>query len=164
MRPAIIALSLGICLLVTGCGKSSEKVYASKDGNVTVSTSGDSQHMTMNSANGTATVDINSNGGVQATMPAFAPLYPGAKVTSSIVGSNNNGTKGAQVSFTVAASPSDVIAFYKKNIDAAGLPQTLNATEGDSMMLVAGKDKKSVAVTVTKQDNGSQVLVIWGSD
>jgi hypothetical protein len=165
MRAAFVALSLSVCVIVAGCGKSSERTYATKDGNVTVTSSGNNaEHMTVNSANGTATIDINANGGAHAAMPDFAPLYPGAKVTSSIVGNNSNGSKGAQVSFTVAASPSDVIAFYKKNIDAAGLPQTLNMSQGDSMMLVAGKDKKSVAVTVTKQDAGSQVLVIWGSD
>jgi hypothetical protein len=164
MRAVFVALSLSVCVIVTGCGKSSEHTYASKDGNVTVSNSGDATHMTVNSANGTATVEFNSNGGVHAAMPDFAPLYPGAKVTSSVVANNTNGSKGAQVAFTVDAPPSDVIAFYKKDADAAGLPQTLNMSQGDSMMLVAGKDKKSLAVTVTKQDNGSQVMVIWGSD
>lgn len=164
MRAAIVVVSLSVCVIVAGCGKSSEHTYVSKDGSATVSSSGDATHMTVNSANGTATADFNANGGVHATMPGFAPLYPGAKVTSSVVANNPNGTKGAQVAFTVAAPPSDVIAFYKKSVDAAGLPQTMNMSQGDTMMLMAGKDKKSVAVTVNKQDNGSQVMVIWGSD
>jgi hypothetical protein len=164
MRAAFVAFSLSICVIVAGCGKSSEHTYATKDGNVTVTNSGSGEHMTVNSANGTATVEFNANGGVQAAMPDFAPLYPGAKVTSSVVANNTNGTKGAQVAFTVAATPADVIAFYKKNVDAAGLPQTMNMSQGDTMMLMAGKDKKSVAVTVSKQDTGSQVVLIWGSD
>ena len=164
MRAVIVAISLSVCVFVTGCGKGSEKTYVSKDGSVTVSNSGNSGHMTVNSANGTATVDFNANGGVQATMPDFAPLYPVAKVTSSVVANNPNGTKGAQVAFSVAAAPSDVIAFYKKSVDAASLPQTMNMTQGDTMMLMAGKDKKSVAVTVNKQGNVSQVMVIWSSE
>jgi hypothetical protein len=119
MRTALVAISLSVCFVVTGCGKSSEHTYATKDGNVTVSNSGDVQHMTMHSTDGTATMDVNSNGGVQATMPDFAPLYPGATVTSSLVGHNTNGTTGAQVMFAVSAPPSDVIAFYKQK-SAAG--------------------------------------------
>ncbi len=164
MRAAFVALSLSVCVAVAGCGKSSEHTYATKDGNVTVTNSGAAEHMTVNSANGAATIDFNANGGVQTTMPDFAPLYPGAKVTSSVVANNPNGTKGAQVAFTVTAPPSDVIAFYKKNVDSAGLPQTMNMSQGDTMMLMAGKDKKSLAVTVSKQDSGSQVVLIWGSD
>ena len=161
MRAAFVVISLSLCVAVAGCGKSSEKTYVSKDGSVTVSNAGNSGHMTVNSGNGTAVMDFNADGGVHATMPEFAPLYPGAKVTSSIVANSTDGTKGAQVSFTVSASPADVIAFYKKNVDAAGLAQTMNMNQGDTMMLTAGKDKKALTVTVGKQDGGSQVMVIW---
>src|SRR5580693_1658195 len=129
MRTAFAALSLSVCVAVAGCGKGSEKTVTipGKDGNVTVSTSGDSQHMTINSANGTATYEVNANGGVHAAMPDFAPLFPGAKVTSSMAAHNPNGTSGAQVVFTVGAAPSDVIAFYKQKAGAASLVQSVDA-------------------------------------
>jgi hypothetical protein len=161
MRAVFVALSLSVCVVAAGCGKSSEKTYVSKDGSVTVSNSGNAGHMTVNSGNGTATMDFNADGGVHATMPDFAPLYPGAKVTSSVVANNTDGTKGAQVSFTVAAPPADVIAFYKQHVGTANLPQTMSVDQGDTMMFMAGKDKKAVTVTVGKQDGGSQVMVIW---
>ena len=166
MRAVFIAASLSVCLVVAGCGKGSEKtvVIPGKDGNVTVSTSGDSQHMTINSANGTASYEINANGGVHATMPDFAPLYPGAKVTSSIVANNPNGTRGAQVVFTVSAQPSDVIAFYKQKAGAANLAQSVDANINGTMMFEAGKDKKSLVVSASSGNGGTQVSVIWGSD
>jgi hypothetical protein len=164
MRTALVAISLSVCFVVTGCGKSSEHTYATKDGNVTVSNSGDVQHMTMHSTDGTATMDVNSNGGVQATMPDFAPLYPGATVTSSLVGHNTNGTTGAQVMFAVSAPPSDVIAFYKQKSAAAGLVQAVDATMNDTMMYEAAKDKKTILVSATKGTKGTQVSVTWGSD
>jgi hypothetical protein len=166
MRAVIVAISLSACVLVTGCGKSSEKtiVIPGKDGNVTVSGSGDTEHMTVKSADGTATFDVNANGGVHASMPDFAPLYPGAIVTSSMAGNNANGAKSAQVIFAVSAAPSDVIAFYKQKSDAAGLVQSVNATVNDTVMFEASKDKKSILVTASKGSKGTQVSITWGSD
>jgi hypothetical protein len=166
MRAVIVAISLSACVLVTGCGKSSERsiTIPGKDGNVTISGSGDTEHMTVKTADGTATMDVNANGGVHASMPDFAPLYPGAKVTSSLAGTGANGTKSAQVVFAVSAAPSDVIAFYKQKSDAAGLVQSVNATVNDSMMFEAGKDKKSIVVTATKGTGVTQVSIAWGSD
>jgi hypothetical protein len=153
-------------VLVTGCGRSSDKTVTipAKDGNVTISGSGNGEHMTIKSADGTAVMDINPNGGVHAVMPDFAPLYPGANVTSSIGGANPNGSKGAQVTFTVNAAPADVIAFYKQKSDAAGLAQTVNADVNGTVMFEAGKGKKSEVVSATKSGNSTQVSVVWGSD
>jgi hypothetical protein len=167
MRAAIVALSLSVCVVVAGCGKGSEKtvVIPGKDGNVTVTSSNDSQHMVMHSADGTATVDINSNGGANTKMPDFAPLYPGAKVTSSVVGANSkDGQQGAMVIFSVAASPTDVVAFYKQKATAAGLPQTMSADINNTQMFAAGKDKKSVTVSASASNGTTQVQVLWGSD
>lgn len=164
MRAAFVAIGLSVCVVAAGCGKSSEHTYATKDGNVTVSNSGDVQHMTMHSADGTATMDVNTNGGVHAAMPDFAPLYPGATVTSSLVGHNTNGTTGAQVMFAVSAPPSDVIAFYKQKTAAAGLVQAVDATMNDTMMYEAAKDKKTILVTAAKGTKGTLVSITWGSD
>ena len=166
MRAAIVVLCLGVCVAVSACGKSSDKtttVYGS-NGNMTVSGSGDHEHMVVQSANGTATIDVNPNGLVHANMPDFAPLYPGAKVTSSMAGANSNGTTGAWVTFTVAASPADVIGFYKSKATAAGLPQTASMDMNNTLMFVAGKDKKSVQVTASASNGATQVQVVWGTD
>jgi hypothetical protein len=167
MRGFVAFAGLALCLAVAGCGKSNGTttvVIPGQNGSATMTTNENGQHMVIQSDNGKATLEINGAGGGPVDMPAFAPLYPGAKVMSSVVASNNNGTRGAQVMFSVNASPTDVVAFYKQKVDAAGLPQTMNVQQGDSSMLVASKDKKSVAITVTKSDSGSQVQVIWSSD
>jgi hypothetical protein len=164
MRAAFVALSLSVCVVVAGCGKSSEHTFATKDGNVTVSGSGDAQHMTVHSADGTATVEINSNGGVHAAMPDFAPLYPGATVTSSMAGNNTNGSTGAMVVFGVTAPPSDVIAFYKQKTAAAGLVQSVDANMNGTLMYEATKGKKTILVTAAPGPKATQVSITWGSD
>ena len=160
MRFGVIALCLAMGVLVAACGKSADKnsvTISGNGGNVTVS--GDSGHMIMKSDDGKTTVEVNSNGIGNVAMPDFAPLYPGAKVLSSVTGSGNGG--GAMVMFKVAAAPADIIAFYKQKTAAAGMGETLNASEGAGMMFVASKDKKTVQVIATKSDSGTQVQVIW---
>jgi hypothetical protein len=167
MRISVAVLSLGICLAVASCGKSDNGktvTYSNSNGTVTATQGGDQEHVVVHSANGTATLDANPNGNVHASMPDFAPLYPGAKVTSSLAGANNNGTTGAMVTFTVAASPSDVIGFYKQKASTAGLPQTASADVNNTLMFVAGKDKKSISVTASSSNDVTQVEVIWGSN
>ncbi len=167
MRAMVIAFGLGVCILVAGCGQKSDKdktvTISGNGGNVTIA--GNNEHMVMKSADGNATVDINSNGMGHANMPDFAPLYPGAKVTSSISGDNSrDGTTGAMVMFTVTAAPSNVIAFYKQKADAAGLPQTMSADVNNTVMFSATKDKKTVTVSASKSNDVTQVQVVWGSN
>jgi len=167
MRAEFVALSLGICLVAAGCGQKSDQnkttTIAGNGGSVVYSGNGD--HMVIKSTNGNATVEYSSTGMVHANMPDFAPLYPGAKVTSSVSGTNtnSNGGSGAMVTFTVPASQSDVIAFYKQKAGAAGLGETMNMDQGNTMMFVAGKEKKSLQVVATKTDSGTQAQVIWGN-
>jgi hypothetical protein len=166
MRAIVVALGLSVCVLVAGCGQKSDKdktvTISGNDGNVTIA--GNNEHMVVKSADGNATVDINANGIARANMPDFAPLYPGAKVTSSISGDNSrDGTTGAMVMFTVAAAPADVIAFYKQKADAAGLPQTMSADVNNTVMFSATKDKKTITVSATKSNDTTQVQVVWGS-
>jgi hypothetical protein len=160
MRFGVIAVCLGVGVFVAACGKSDDKVgvtIAGNGGNATIS--GNGAHMTMKTDDGKTTVEVNSNGIGNVAMPDFAPLYPGAKVLSSVTGSGNGG--GAMVIFTAAAAPADIIAFYKQKTAAAGMSETLNASEGNAMTFIAGKDKKTVQVIASKSDSGTQVQLIW---
>jgi len=166
MRAAVI-FAVGACIAFAGCGRSDNNktvTYSSQNGNVTVSSSGNGEHMVIQSDNGKASVEINTNGLGHVDLPPFAPLYPGAKVISSVTGADKNGSRGSEVTFTTSAAPGDVIAFYKQRADGAGLTQTMNMQEGNAMMMAASKDKKSVTITATKSGDGTQVLLIWGSD
>lgn len=163
MRTAVVALSVGICFVAAGCGQKSNTktvTIAGKDGNVTVS--GNDQHMVIKSENGNATVEYSAQGMVHANMPDYAPLYPGAKVSSS-VSSNGNNSSGAMVTFSVSAAPADVVAFYKQKAHAAGFSDTMNTATDNSMAFIATKDKKTLEVVASKSSDGTQAQVIWSS-
>ena len=64
-------------------------------------------------------VKVTSGGGSAAALPAFLPMYPGATVTTSMVGGDANGG-GGMVMLAVKAKPEDVINFYKLKATAAG--------------------------------------------
>jgi hypothetical protein len=164
MRVAVVASFLGAILAVAACGQKSDsnKTVTISGNNGKVTISGNSQQMTMKSDDGKTTVEYNTDGLGHADMPAFAPLYPGAKVLSSVASAGNGG-KGAMVAFTVAAAPSDIVAFYKQKASAAGLVETLNATEAGGMTFMASKDKMMVEVIATKSADGAQVQVIWSN-
>ncbi|WP_292261738.1 hypothetical protein [Brevundimonas sp.] len=98
--------------------------------------------------------------------PAFAVLYPGARVaqTSSVSASGPAGP-GGMSSFTVAAEPAEVIAFYRQQADAAGLASVMAMDQGGSRAYgAAGPSDAQLQVVASPQDGGgSTVLLTWSA-
>lgn len=162
MRTYGIVIAIAAVSVLAGCGPKSNdgrdvKVYG-KDGNVTIS--GNGEHVTVKSSNGQASVEIN---GSDAKLPDFAPLYPGATVTSSFVGSGGGDGHGGMASFETGAAAADVIAFYKRKAAAAGLVDKMDTAMGGSLMFVAGggDDKKGFQVIAVKSGTGTRAQVTW---
>ena len=88
-----------------------------------------------------------------ANMPAYAPLYPGAKVDSSMTTG-----KGGIVGFTVADPPAAVMAFYEKAAAANRLATRMNAAAGENGSQVGifsqPDTERSLTVSVGPADNG----------
>ncbi len=99
--------------------------------------------------------------------PAYAPLYPGATVTNSVIGESGVG-KGGSVVYKVAASPAAVIGFYEGKVKAAGKPITMNAEMGANVrMLTAGDNgdgKGAVQVIASPAGGGSEVQLTWSDE
>ena len=162
MQKIFAVLAIGAALALAGCGKKDEKtVYT--DGKNTVSTSESGDHMTITGQNGEK-VEFGSGASAAAKLPAYAPLYPGATVTSSFTGSGKDGSGGV-VAFHTSAAPADVIAFYKDKTAAGGLTQSMNADMNGTLMFAAGKDndKTSISITATKAAGGTDTTITWGS-
>jgi hypothetical protein len=98
-----------------------------------------------------------------AKMPAFAPLYPGAAVETSVVAEGAG--KGGMVMFKTNASGATVLDFYKKSAAAANLTDVTTMTSGDTMTFGASDDKtkKGMSVVATKAEDGTQVQVTWSN-
>lgn len=98
------------------------------------------------------------------TTPAYAPLYPGAVVSSSIVGESGVGP-GGSVGYRANATPEAVIAFYEARMKAVGKTITMNQDMGDNVhMLTAGDTgdgKGAVQVIASPAGKGAEVQLTW---
>jgi hypothetical protein len=160
---ALKMMMLGLCVAIAGCGQKSDKTTTITGSNGSMTVTGNGSHMVIKSDNGKSTVEYSAGGDVHADMPDFAPLYPGAKVTSSMNGTGNGGNSGAMVTMTVSAPAADVITFYKQKATAAGFTEKMTMNEGNAQMYIAAKDKKSLQVTATSGGDGTQVQIVWAN-
>lgn len=153
MPRAIFATALSLSLLgLAACGRSDDSPK------VTTGTS----------ANGTQTISVTDGKGTQVTvagqgananMPAFAPLFPGATVESTVT----TPEKGGMVAFKTTATGQAVIDYYKKSAAAAGFKDNFNMTSGDTISYSAASEKPehSLNVTAAKSEDGTEVQVVW---
>src|SRR5450432_3557895 len=104
---------------LAGCGRSDDSVKVA----------------TKTQNDGTRTITVTDNKGTQvaiagsgasANMPAYAPIFPGSTVETTVTIPN----KGGMVAFKTTATPEAVIAFYKRSVAAAGFKDNLNMTSG----------------------------------
>lgn len=101
------------------------------------------------------------------TTPAYAPLYPGATVLTSVVGESGVG-KGGSVTYRATANPAAIIDFYEGKVKAAGKPVTMNAEMGANVrMLTAGDSgdgKGAMQVIASPSGSGSEVQLTWSDE
>ena len=151
LSSAILLIGFGLA----ACGQSGTTVTTPSG---TVSTSADGSTTTVTGPDGvTATF---GTGATTTQLPDFLPLYPGAKVLSSI-NAPQAGMQGGSVAFETKASPAEVVAFYKQKVVAKGLAETLSATEGDSMTYMASKDQSSVQILASKGTDATEIVLSW---
>jgi len=147
MKTAII--SLGAALALCACGPRTEM--------------GPGGTVTVHGDNGQA-VTIGKQ--LPANMPAYAPLYAGASVVSTM-GSSTGGV----VVYNVQATPDSIVDFYKKAATGAQLiaqldSSSMNGSNSAHRVLMFGQSgsKRSLSVTVEPQSNGlTKVGLIYGA-
>jgi hypothetical protein len=157
-----LILGIGLTCLLAACDQNKQQgsVVVSQNGQVSVSANG--EHLTVTDAKNKETVNYSSNGLASANLPSFVPLYPGAKVTTSVVGSGT--ANGGTIVFVTSDSPEAVIAYYKQKSAAAGFAQTANMNMGGMTMFTATADaqKKSLQVMASTQNGKTQGQIVWG--
>lgn len=158
MRLMIIATAVAAVSLA-GCGKKDDdgkpKVAATPGG------------YTVTTGDGAATVSTGAQAARHAAsgLPDFAPLFPGAQVENAVtsVSSDDGKTEGATVTYTVAAAPDKVIAFYKQKAEAAGFKSVMDANMGAALMFAASDEASNRALQVIASGKGAStsVVVTW---
>jgi len=64
--------------------------------------------------------------------PPFASLYPGATADAPAIVASGDAGEGGMVTFRTAASPDEVIAYYRDRADEAGLRPVMGMNQGDA--------------------------------
>lgn len=64
--------------------------------------------------------------------PDYAALYPGAALDQPATIADGPEGAGGLVTFTTAASPDEVVAFYRSRAEAAGLSSVMGMNQGDA--------------------------------
>ncbi|MBX3479494.1 MAG: hypothetical protein KF842_03775 [Caulobacter sp.] len=113
-----------------------------------------------------ATVSVGSAAAKVAT-PAYAPIYPGAVVASSVIGESGVGS-GGSVDYRVDASPATVIAFYEARMKKIGKTISMKQDMGDNVhMLTAGDSgdgRGAVQVIASPSGKGAKVELTWSDE
>lgn len=159
-------------LLVAGCGSKSEKEVASgtytdpetgetADYKVTSSDDGETGNISIKTADGEMSF---GGGAANAKLPAGIAPFPGAKMTGGFSATGKDGI-GGMASFEVRGKADDVIAHFRKQVEAKGLKVTSEIKADDTMMIAAekpGDDKSGMQITATQEGDMVTGSVTYG--
>lgn len=146
-------------LALSGCGSREATVAKTEDGKVT--TSGDGSFNVSTTDGGSATVAIRGDAMAEAAaeisglLPAFAPMYPGSQVRSTIRGSDGGGSSGRVITLETRDSLADVVKFYDSRIESAGADAQMRMDQGDSAMRMVTDKEGRTGTMIAVSDGGS---------
>lgn len=160
------ALILLAPLALAACG-SNDKTITVKDSDgkdQTVTVNERDATTTFKSEDGEAVIRQGEDAAAAANFPAFAPQYPGSKVTATANFSNKEGEKGGMTSQETPDDAAKVMAFYKGKIAGAGIKTSMetNTPEG-GMIVVEGPDSKGGMMIIISRDGDKTTITYTGS-
>ena len=112
-----------------------------------------------------AKVDIGSNE-VPDTFPKDFPLYPGAKVTSSLSGAASGKNNGFWLTMSTPDSVDKVSAYYKSQFAAKGWSVDATYTASGTTTQTVSKDKWNGSVAISSESGAkeTQIVIILGQE
>lgn len=152
-----------ILVLLAGCGSKSadQTVVTTKDGTVSVSKDGTNTVAVTSSGE---RIQVSSGGSWPATLPAYAPAYPGGAVTTTFTGSTGGSKSGGMVAFTTADAPDRVVGFYKEEALRAGLADVATMTNNGAQMFTASDKatKRDLSVQASPDGGKTSATLTYG--
>jgi hypothetical protein len=126
----------------------------------TVQEKDDQTTVTFSGEGGEGSITVGA-GAAPGDLPAYAPVYPGATILSTMSGRGEEGG-GGMVMLQTADAQAKVLAFYEGKIAGAGLSQTAKAQSNASATLsasdtAAGRD---VQISITTGPDGGSIVTI----
>ena len=158
-----ISLLLGSALVLAACG--SESTTDESDIHASIEQTGEDGAMTaqIRGDNG-QTIDIASDPSAPVNLPDGFTLYPNAKVTSNTSMAMGGGN-AAIISFDSASAPQDIVAHYRAEAEAAGIPVTAEVSAGDTRSIAGDAENgDSFQLSVEPSGEGSTATLMVGRD
>ena len=144
MRAVVISAAI---LALAGCGSDDSDTIETEDGEVTytVDDDGGAVNATITNADG-ETVVVQSGEAAAANLPDGFTLYPGAKVVSS-TNVSSGGSSGAMVALESAATPEQIVAFYREEAEAAGIEIKMEMKANEAQ-IVSGESASGLVFSI----------------
>lgn len=156
---------LAAAVVLGACGGSETTVVKTADGEVRKSADGETltfegrDGATASVATGGAALDA-ATAELAGKLPPFAPLYPDAKVVSTMSGvGGSDGGSGMVVVMETGDSLADVIAFYDDRIRSAGITAQMTATTADSATRMVADEASRTGTMISVSDSGDMRTV-----
>lgn len=162
MRIAVIILTSGIALALSGCGSETSGEFTTEDGKnaeYTIDKATGETSMTVVDENGTATMRAGPS--VPVSLPDGFTLFPGSKVVTNAVVDQPDG-KGTMITFEADAPADKVVAHYRDAAKAAGFEIQLEMNTNGTMMVGGERkaDGSSLSVTATGGEPTTGQIII----
>lgn len=155
------AVSLALAMALAACGSQADDTQPQTTATVTPGQDGEAMTAQIRGNNG-QTIDITSDPSAPVALPDGFTLYPGARVRSNTSMAMGQGT-AAVVSFDSDAAPQEIVDFYRKEAEAAGMPVTAEAS-ANAKMSIAGEagGGDGFQLSVEPNDTGSTATLMVG--
>ena len=104
-----------------------------------------------------------------AQLPAWIPVYPGAKAEAGLMSASGKDGEGGMAHFKTKDPAAKVLSYYQDALKSAGYKITANMSgdggESTGGMLAAeeASTKRTVAITVGSGNEGTDVAITYGS-
>lgn len=158
------ALVMAACLALAACG-GEKTVYSDAEGNevkVTREGDGDASEIKIESADGSATVNIEGESS-NAKLPFGLKLYPGAKIVSTMVG-NSDGKSGGLYVMESSGKRDAIFDWYKRALVDGGFKIESEITTEELRSVTASKAGGSLSLQVVPSDSGSSITLVAGDN
>lgn len=96
--------------------------------------------------------------------PSFAVIYPGGVIQDADEGAAERSGASGLVTYVTAASPDEVIAFYRTRAEAEGLASVMAMNQGEARAYGAHSTQSgaNLSVFATPIEDGVSVQLVWG--
>ncbi|MEN7536870.1 hypothetical protein [Aurantiacibacter flavus] len=162
MRALMVIAATGA---LAACGSSDSGTIETEDGDVTytVDENGGEAVATVTNADG-ETVTMRSGEGAAANLPDGFTLYPGSAVVSS-TNVSSGGSNGALVQLESPATPDEIVAFYRKEAEAAGIEIKMEMKANEAQ-IVSGESADGLVFSINASpidDGGTSATLTIGT-